>query len=112
MRNRRTILSSDMKVKIKPLSHDELLQQLSARFEAMQAECQQLRMTLLNQPKPPSEGKLAEVLRMALSNQLGWREEARQVLGDFHWVTCENCEALFPTGGKRRKNCGNCKIKR
>jgi hypothetical protein len=54
------------------------------------------------------EGACATVLRNALNNETGWREEARAVLGIQRMVPCENCGSPFPSGGRRRIYCGNC----
>jgi len=73
---------------------------------AIVKERDELRAELESLKVPKSNGYLAEVLQRALDGKKGWREEARKALGLQTMIRCESCGKLFPSGGKRKKNCG------
>ena len=67
-----------------------------------------LRRQLNDSLKPVDRDAIAQALRAGLANETGWRERARQVLGDFSMVECGRCGCSFPSGGHRKKFCGEC----
>lgn len=79
-------------------------------FHALIAERDRLREELAKTIVQPTDSDIAKVLQAALDNVPGWRVYARKVLGQETQIACRNCGALFPSGGKRRFNCGNCNL--
>lgn len=91
------------------------LQELDADLDAVRAKAAKLiqqrdalSAQLVQIKKPAAESDLADILRAALRGETGWAERARLALGDYKMILCENCNSPFPSGGKRKKNCGNC----
>ncbi len=87
---------------------DSDLAALRAKFAKLLSQRDTLRAQVALQKKPATQGELAEILRAALRGETGWGERARLALGDYRMITCENCGTPFPSGGKRKKNCGGC----
>jgi hypothetical protein len=92
--------------------------EITAKLSALAGELQELieerdglraslKNALQNRPGEP-ESKEARILRDALANKVGWREEARRALGLFEWIACENCGKQFESGGRKKKKCGEC----
>jgi hypothetical protein len=79
------------------------IRQLAAERDALRE-----RLSKLKVRRQASHSELATVLRKALAGAVGWREEARRVLGEYKLITCRLCGSLFESGGKRRKSCGRC----
>lgn len=52
--------------------------------------------------------QLAIILRMALENETGWRDLARDALGDYEYLACYLCGNPFKTGGRLKKHCRKC----
>lgn len=87
---------------------DKELDKIRETVSTLVRQQDQLRAQIALQEKPPVKGELAEILRAALKGEVGWAERARLALGDYRLIQCENCQTPFPSGGKRKKNCGNC----
>ena len=86
----------------------ELLLELANRLATLREERAALLAKLAAASIQKTDSDLAKILRSALASEKGWQDVARQALGDFRWITCEDCGALFPSSGKRRKRCGRC----
>jgi len=81
------------------------------RFGDLQSEIAELRnLNKLKFASAPELNKLVvEALQKALACEIGWRENARLVLGEYALIECE-CGASFPSGGYRKKTCGRCEF--
>ena len=55
-----------------------------------------------------TDSEAANLLRDALAAKVGWREEARALLGLNEPIACDKCGSFFQSGGKRKKFCGDC----
>lgn len=55
-----------------------------------------------------SDSAAGTILREALAGAVGWRERARALLGLSAQLACRKCGDYFPSGGKRKKECGKC----
>ena len=84
------------------------LQNLSDAIDELVAERDALRLAVKeNQPMPDNESVAARVLKDALINKPGWRDEARRITGLSKMIECEMCGKLFPSGGRRKLTCGD-----
>ena len=87
------------------------LEILETEFIELQKQKAALVDRIRNQPHPTDNNSLVYMLRSALANTPGWREKARQMLGDYDLLTCRDCGASFPSGSKQRKRCAKCTAK-